>query len=85
VVQWTGPPDAEEPASVVEVVPSSTAEQGAQSGETGSGHQGTATGAGTDTLTATGGTNPLVYAGLWVGALALSALSALLARRLIRS
>jgi uncharacterized protein YcnI len=80
VVEWTGPPDAEEPASVVGVVPSSTDEQGAQAGEASSDRQGTATGAATDTLTATGGTNPLVYAGLGVGAVALGAL---LVRRLI--
>jgi uncharacterized protein YcnI len=82
VVEWTGPPDAEEPASVVEVVPSSTDEQGARAGEAGSDRQATATGAATDTLAATGGTSPLVYAGLGVGALALGAL---LARRLIGS
>ncbi len=82
VVEWTGPPDAEEPASVVEVVPSGTDKQGAQAGEAGSEHQGTATGAATDTLTATGGANPLVYAGLGLGALALGAL---LARRRIGS
>jgi uncharacterized protein YcnI len=82
VVEWTGPPDAEEPASVVEVVSSGTDEQGAQAAEAGSDRQATATGAATDTLTATGGTNPLVYAGLGVGALALGAL---LARRLMGS
>jgi uncharacterized protein YcnI len=82
VVEWTGPPDAEEPASVVVVVPSGTDEHGAQAGEARSDRQGTATGAGTDTLTETGGTSPLVYAGLGIGALALGAL---LARRLIGS
>jgi uncharacterized protein YcnI len=82
VVEWTGPPDAEEPASVVEVVPSGTAEQGAQAVEARIDRQGTATGAGTDTLAVTGGTSPLVYAGLGVGALVLGAL---LARRLIGS
>ena len=82
VVEWTGPPDAEEPASVVEVVPSGTAEQGAQAVEARIDRQGTATGAGTDTLAVTGSTSPLVYAGLGVGALVLGAL---LARRLIGS
>jgi uncharacterized protein YcnI len=82
VVEWTGPPDAEEPASVVKVVPSGTDEHGAQAGEAGSDHQGTVIGAATDTLTATGGTSPLVYAALGVGALALGTL---LARRLIGS
>ena len=82
VVEWTGPPDAEEPASVVEVVPSGTEEQGSEAGEAGSDRQGTVGGAATDALTATGGTSPLVYAGLGVGALALGTL---LTRRLIRS
>ena len=80
VVEWTGPPDAEEPASVVAVVPSGTDDHGAQAGAGLSGHQGTATGAATDTLTSTGGANPLVYAGFGVVALALGAL---LVRRLI--
>jgi uncharacterized protein YcnI len=79
VVGWTGPPDAEEPASVVEVVPSGTGRQGF---EATSDREGTVAGAGTDTLTETGGHNPFVYAGLGVGALALGAL---LARRLTGS
>jgi uncharacterized protein YcnI len=82
VVEWTGPPDAEEPASVVEVVSSGTERQGSEAGEAGSDREGTVAGAGTDTLTATGGTSPLIYAGLGVGILALGAL---LARRLIGS
>ena len=82
VVEWTGPPDAEEPASVVVVVPSGTDEHGSEAGEARSDRQGTAAGAASDTLTATGGTSPLFYAGLGVGALALGAL---LARRLIGS
>jgi uncharacterized protein YcnI len=80
VVEWTGPPDAEEPASVVEVVSGGTEGSASEAGETGSQREGP--GAGTDTLAATGGTSPLVYAGLGVGALALGAL---LARRLIGS
>ena len=80
VVGWTGPPDAEEPASVVEVVPSRTEGQGSEAAEAGSDRQGTVTAPATDPLTATGGTSPLVYAGLGVGALALGAL---LVRRLI--
>jgi uncharacterized protein YcnI len=79
VVEWTGPPDAEEPASVVEVVPSGTGRQGS---EAASDSEGTVAVAGTDTLTATGGHNPFVYACLGVGALALGAL---LARRLTGS
>jgi uncharacterized protein YcnI len=80
VVEWTGPPDAEEPASVVEVVSSGTEGQGSEAGKAGSDREGTAAGAGTDTLTATGGPSPLVYIILGVGTLALGAL---LARRLI--
>jgi uncharacterized protein YcnI len=79
VVEWTGPPDAEEPASVVEVVPSGTGRQGS---EAASDSEGTVAVAGTDTLTATGGHNPFVYACLGVGALALGTL---LARRLTGS
>ena len=82
VVEWTGPPDAEEPASVVEVVPSGADGHGSETAEAASDHQETVTGAGTDTLSATGGTSPLVYAGLGAGTLALGVL---LARRLIGS
>jgi LPXTG-motif cell wall-anchored protein len=82
VVKWTGPPDAEEPASVVEVVSGGTEGHGSEAGEAGSDRQETAAGAGTDTLAATGGTNPLLYAALGVSALALGAL---LLRRLIGS
>ena len=80
VVEWTGPPDAEEPASVVEVVSSGTGRQGSETAEAGSDRQGTVAAPATDTLSATGGHSPLVYAGLGVGALALGAL---LVRRLI--
>jgi LPXTG-motif cell wall-anchored protein len=82
VVEWTGPPDAEEPASVVEVVSGATEGQGDRAGEAGSDPEGTEAEAITDTLAATGGTSPLVYAIVGVGALALGAL---LARRLIGS
>jgi uncharacterized protein YcnI len=82
VVKWTGPPDTEEPASVVEVVSSSTDGQGAGAGEAGSDREATVAGAGNDTLAATGGTSPLIYAGLGAGALMLGAL---LVRRLIGS
>jgi uncharacterized protein YcnI len=82
VVEWTGPSDAEEPASVVVVIPSGTDDHGARAAEAGSDGQGRATEAATDTLAATGGANPLLYAGLGVGALAFAAL---LVRRLIGS
>jgi uncharacterized protein YcnI len=83
VVKWTGPSDAEEPASVVKVVSGGTEGQGSEggdAGEAGSDREGTVAGASTDTLTATGGISPFVYAGLGAGILALGAL---LARRLI--
>ena len=65
---------------MVEVVSSGTEGQGSETAEAGSDREGTVAASATDTLTATGGTSPLVYAGLGVGALALGAL---LARRLI--
>jgi uncharacterized protein YcnI len=82
VVEWTGPPDAEEPASVVEVASSNVQEEGSEAGEAGPNGDGATAGASTDTLASTGGTSPLVYAGLGFGALALATL---LARRLIGS
>ncbi len=82
VVEWTGPPDAEEPASVVEVVPSGTGGQGSEAAQVASDREGPVAGAGTDILAETGGPTLLVYASLGVGALALGAL---LARRLVRS
>lgn len=82
VVEWTGPPDAEEPASVVEVVSGGSEGHVREGGEATSNHEGTTAGADSDTLATTGGTGPLVYAGLGVGVLALGAL---LARRLLAS
>ena len=86
VVEWTGPSDAEEPASVVEVVAGGSSAGGPESGsaqsQASSAPPGTSPEArGTaEVLAATGGTNPSVYAGLGVAALALAAL---LARRLL--
>lgn len=83
VVEWTGAPDSEEPASVVEVVsgesggnesssePRSEPQEGRTSQEAGDR---------AEVLADTGGTSPAVYAGLGVVGLALSAL---LARRLL--
>jgi uncharacterized protein YcnI len=82
VVEWTGPPDAEEPASVVEVVAGGSSAGSPESGSThpqASNASQEARGTG-ETLTDTGGTNPSVYAGLGVAALAISVL---LARRLL--
>jgi uncharacterized protein YcnI len=80
VVEWTGPPDAEEPASVVAVVSGSDEGHGSESGEESSHGEGTR--AGEDTLVSTGGTSPILYAGLGVGAFALGTM---LVRRLIGS
>ncbi|MGH3144233.1 MAG: YcnI family protein [Rubrobacter sp.] len=80
VVEWTGAPDSEEPASVVEVV------AGGSSGhhESGSGHHGGGAhheaGDEAKVLADTGGTSLPVYAGLSILGLVLAAL---LARRLL--
>jgi uncharacterized protein YcnI len=80
VVEWTGAPDSEEPASVVEVV-SGGSEQ-SQSSPKPSEASASQKEASSDAavLAETGGTNPAVYAGLgFVGLV----VSALLARRLL--
>lgn len=80
VVEWTGAPDSEEPAPLVEVV------SGASAGhhESGSGHHGGGehqeAGDEAKVLADTGGTSLAVYAGLGVVGLLLAAL---LARRLL--
>jgi len=73
VVKWTGPPDAEEPASVVAVVSGGSEGHGSKAVDTGEDNsQSEGTTAAADTLASTGGTSPLLlYAGLGVGALAL--------------
>jgi uncharacterized protein YcnI len=86
VVEWTGPPDAEEPASVVEVVAGGPSAGGPESGsarpQASSAPPGASPEAGgtAEALADTGGTNPSVYAGLGVAALAISVL---LTRRLL--
>jgi LPXTG-motif cell wall-anchored protein len=80
VVEWTGPPDAEEPASVVAVVSGGSEGHGSESGESNSHSEGATAGADAGILASTGGTSSFVFAGLGVGALALGAL---LVRRLI--
>ena len=80
VVEWTGAPDSEEPASVVEVV-SGGSEQ-SQSSPKPSEASASQKEASSDVavLAETGGTNPALYAGLgFVGLV----VSALLARRLL--
>jgi uncharacterized protein YcnI len=86
VVEWTGPPDAEEPASVVEVVSGAAGGQESSS-ESQSGAEPQASSAPQEVgeeakaLANTGGTSPALYAvGLGAGVLALSAL---MARRLL--
>lgn len=78
VVEWTGPADAEEPASIVAVVAGGGAEGHADEGGAADEHGGTDA----DTLAQTGGTNVLLYAGLGIGALAVGGL---LLRRLLAS
>jgi uncharacterized protein YcnI len=81
VVEWTGPPDSEEPASVVEVVSggSEHPRSSPQPSEASASRE-KAAGGEAKVLSDTGGTNLAVYAGLgFVGLV----LSALLARRLL--
>jgi uncharacterized protein YcnI len=79
VVEWTGPPDSEEPASVVEVV-SGGSEHFQSSPQPSEASASQKAGGEAKVLSDTGGTNPAVYAGLgFVGLV----LSALLARRLL--
>jgi uncharacterized protein YcnI len=82
VVEWTGSPDAEVPASIVEVVSGGTEGHGSGSEESHSHDEGKTAGADADTLASTGGTSLLSYAGLGVSVLALGTL---LVRRLIGS
>jgi uncharacterized protein YcnI len=79
VVEWSGAPDSEEPASVVEVISggSADAESSPEPASDGSSQQ---AGGEASVLADTGGTNPAVYAGLGLAGLAVSAL---LARRLL--
>jgi uncharacterized protein YcnI len=79
VVKWTGPPDSEEPASVVEVV-SGGSEHPQSSPKPSEASASQKAGGEAEVLADTGGTNLAVYAGLGVVALALSAL---VARRIL--
>lgn len=78
-VEWTGAPDSEEPASVVEVVSGGSAETGSGS-EPSEASASQHAGGEEEVLADTGGTRPTVYAGLGLAGLAVSAL---LARRLL--
>ncbi len=78
-VEWTGPPDAEEPASVVEVAAGGAADAGSSPEPTEASASQHAGGE-ASVLADTGGTSPAVYAGLGLAGLAVSAL---LARRLL--
>ena len=79
VVEWTGAPDSEEPASVVEVVSGGSANAGA-SPEPSEASASQQAGGEAKVLADTGGTSPAVYAGIGVAGLLASAL---LARRLL--
>jgi uncharacterized protein YcnI len=79
IVEWTGPPDAEEPASVVEVV-SGGAEDPESSPAPSEGSASQQAGGEAEVLADTGGTSPTVYAGLGLTGLVVSAL---LTRRLL--
>jgi uncharacterized protein YcnI len=80
VVEWTGPPNSEEPASVVEVVSGGSDHPQASPKPSGASASQKAAGGEAEVLADTGGTNPVVYAELaFVGLV----LSALLARRLL--
>jgi uncharacterized protein YcnI len=79
VVEWTGPPDSEEPASVIEVVSggSERPQSSPQPSEASASQK--AAGGEAEVLAETGGTNLAIYAGLgFVGLV----VSALIARRL---
>jgi uncharacterized protein YcnI len=80
VVEWTGPPDSEEPASVVEVISGGSEQsQSSPKPSEASASQKVASSEAV-VLAETGGTNPAVYAGL--GSVGL-VVSVLLARRLL--
>ena len=80
VVEWTGPPDSEEPASVIEVVSGGSDHPQASPQPSEASASQKAAGGETRILADTGGTNLAVYAGLgFVGLV----VSALLARRLL--
>ncbi len=79
VVEWTGAPDSEEPASVVEVV-SGGAEDPESSPQPSEGSASQRAGGEAEVLADTGGTSPAVYAGLGLVGLVVSAL---MARRLL--
>jgi uncharacterized protein YcnI len=79
VVEWTGDPDSEEPASVIEVV-SGGSEHPPSSPQPSEASASQEAGSEVEVLADTGGTNPAVYAGLGLVGLMVSAL---LARRLL--
>jgi uncharacterized protein YcnI len=80
VVEWTGPPNSEEPASVVEVVSGGSEHHQSSPHPSEASASQKAAGGEAKVLAETGGTNPALYAGLgFVGLV----LSALLARRLL--
>jgi uncharacterized protein YcnI len=80
VVEWTGPPDSDEPASMIEVVSGGSEHPQASPQPPDASASQKAAGGQAEVLAETGGTNLAVYAGLgFVGVV----VSALLARRLL--
>jgi uncharacterized protein YcnI len=78
VEKWTGPPESEEPASVVVVAPASSTEQrGHDGGDAGSPHETASAGA----LPDSGGTSPALYGVVGAVALALGLGTIALLRR----
>jgi hypothetical protein len=79
-VEWTGPPDSDEPASMIEVVSGGSEHPQASPQPPDASASQKAAGGQAEVLAETGGTNLAVYAGLgFVGVV----VSALLARRLL--
>src|ERR687897_3149873 len=76
VVEWTAPPDSEEPASVIEVVSGGSEHLQASPQPSEASASQKAAGGETKVLADTGGTNPALYAGLGVVGLVGSALLA---------
>jgi uncharacterized protein YcnI len=79
VVEWTAPPDSEEPASVVEVVSGGSEDSGSGPGPS-EASVSQRPGGEAEILADTGGPDPTVYAGLGLAGLLVSVL---LARRLL--
>ncbi len=85
IVKWTGPPESEEPASVVEVVSGGSgghASEAEGDAEASSHGEATTAAANDETLASTGGASPLLYVALGLGGLSFGVL---LVRRVVGS